>query len=300
MDVFARVLREERDYLRDAIAAAAHELGLFAALPLPEAELAHSLGVKPRRLRALVRALLREGVLAEEQGLLNGTAPRPPAPHRAGWGLLAEVIRSDRPLASEGVLGIGGEELRRFHDHLRVSGAEAAREVAGHLGPRGPLLDLGGGSGAYAAAFLEANPGERAVIVDRPEVLALAKEAVPLAERIPLDLLGDEPWPPGAGVALLANVLHLYSAEQAARLVQRAARSLVPGGRVAVKDFRAGSDAGIFFALNMALFTESGEVHEEGALQAFLREAGLREVRAIPLRSAADALLVLGVWGTAP
>jgi hypothetical protein len=297
-DVFSALLRGSREYLRDAAAAAGHELGLFEALPSPAAALPGTLGVGARRLQVLIRALLLEGTLIESGGMLQpGSVPAPRSLPREGWGRLARVIRDDRPLATAGIDGAAGEELRRFHDHLRDAGAAAASEVAGVLGPRGPLLDLGGGAGGYAAAFLEQHPGERAIVADRPAVLELAGAAVPGAELVALDLQGPAPWPRGARVALLANVLHLFSAAEAARLVERAARSVEPGGTVAVKDLDAASEAGILFSLNMAVYTQAGEVHETDVLRDFFRDAGLREVSAQRLRCAPDAVLVRG---TAP
>ncbi len=284
--------------LRAAAVAAAHDLGLFAALPCPAADLADHLGVAPRRLAALVRVLLADGVLAGSDGSLRASTipPRRSLPP-GGWGNLAGVIRTDRPLAGEAISGAPGPELNRFHDHLRTAGAGAAREVVERLGPWGPFLDLGGGAGAYAAAFLDAHPGETAVVVDRPAVLDLARETVPTAQRVPLDLLGDGPWPSGARIALLANVLHLYGPADARTLVARAARSLLPGGTLAVKDFDAASSAGILFSLNMAIFTEAGEVHDAELLRSFLRDAGARDVQVQRLRCAPETLLVLGTVG---
>jgi hypothetical protein len=284
-----------RGYLRDAASAAAHELGLFAALPCAAAALADRLRVRPRRLAALVRALLLEGVLIESEDVLRpGSIPPRRSLPGGAWAGLAEAIRSDRPLAGDGIVGAAGEELRRFHEHLWTAGASAAREVAERLGPRGPLLDLGGGAGTYAAAFLAANPRESATVVDRPAVLELAREAVPAAGRLALDLLGDGAWPAGARVALLANVLHLYGPREAAHLIARAAQAVLPGGTVAVKDFDPSSPAGIFFSVNLALFTEAGELHEPALLRSFLRDAGVRDVQLHRLRCAPEAFLAHG------
>jgi hypothetical protein len=294
-DVFTLPMRDARTYLRDAAIGAAHELRLFEALPSPADEIACRLGVSAHRLRALVCVLLRDGALAVEDGQLHraNLSPRRALPYE-GWGRLADVIRTDRPIPSDGIEGVAGEELRRFHDHLRGASAEAARELAGRLGPRGPLLDLGSGAGTYAAAFLERNPGERAILVDRPAVLDLAFDVAPGAERVPLDLLGSGPWPGGARVALLANVLHLFSATDAAVLVGRAAHAVEPGGTVVVKDLDAASEAGIFFSLNMALFTQEGEVHATEALRSFFAAARLRDVHLERLRCAPDAILLRG------
>jgi hypothetical protein len=297
-DVFSGLLGGSREYLRDAAAAAAHELGLFQALPAPVAALPGALGVGARRLGVLVRALILQGALIEADGMLHpGAVPALRSLPREGWGLLARVLRDDRPLATAAIDGAAGEELRRFHQYLKEAGAGAASEVARMLGPRGPLLDLGGGAGSYSAAFLEQHPGERAIVVDRPAVLELTGASVPGAELVALDLQGPAPWPRGARVALLANVLHLFPAAEAARLVERAARAVEPGGRVAVKDLDAASEAGILFSLNMAVYTEAGEVHATQTLQGFFRHAGLRDVRAQPLRCVPDAVLVQGYAG---
>ena len=294
-DVFSDLPPGSRDFFLAAAAAAGHELGLFEALPGTPAALAGRLRVAPRRLRALVRALVRDGALVESEGmLLAGSVPPPRALPREGWGQLARVIRADRPLVSAAIDGSPGEELRCFHDRLIASGARAAAEVAGLLGPRGPLLDLGGGAGVYARAFVEQHPGERAIVVDRPAVLELARAAAPGVDLVALDLAGPAPWPARARVALLANVLHLFSAGEAARLVEKAARSVVSGGTVAVKDLDASSEAGTLFSLNMAVYTEAGEVHDTESLLELFRCAGLRDVRAHGLRCAADAVLVRG------
>ncbi len=294
MDVFSGLIRGSREYLRDAASAAAHRLGVFAAVPCPAAALAGRLGVQPRRLAALVRVLLLDGALAEIDGTLRAAAVPPFRPvARGGWGDLAEVIRGDRPLAGAAIAGESGDDLRRFHDHLWSAGSVAAREVAERL-PRGSLLDAGGGAGVYAEAFLAAHPGERVTIADRPAVLELAAVRVPAAARVALDLLADGDWPSGARIALLANVLHLYGPVDGARLVARAAGAVAPGGTVAIVDFDASSQTGILFSLNMALFTESGDVHDATRLRSWLEAAGARELRVDRLRCSPDTLLVTG------
>jgi hypothetical protein len=293
-DVFSEALRAS-GYLIVAAAGAAHELGVFDALPAPAADLSQRLGVPAPRLRALVRALVLDGVLLEDGGQLRRGAvpPRRPFP-RDGWGRLADVIRADRPLPGGAVDALSGDELRRFHDHLRLAGREAAGEVAELLAPGGPLLDLGGGAGTYAAAYLDRYPGEHAIVVDRPNVVELARAAVPRAQLVPLDLLGPDRWPRGARIALLANVLHLFRAADAASLVERATRAVEPGGIIAVKDFDAATPAGVLFSLNMALFTEAGEVHSVDALRSFFANAGVRDVSLERLRCAPESILLTG------
>ena len=224
------------------------------------------------------------------------TVPAHPAVARAGWGLLADVIRQDRPLPAETEDTAGS--VRRLHHHLASAGAAAARELVACLGTRS-LLDLGAGAGAYSKAFLGARPGARATLVDTGEVLGLAAEWLgPLAERARL-IEGDAATVDtgdGHGAVLLANLLHLHSPAMCARLCAAAARAVAPGGVVVIKDLRVddgrkGPLEGLLFALNMAIYTEAGDVYATSQLRAWLADAGLVDIverRHSPVVDAAD------------
>jgi SAM-dependent methyltransferase len=306
VDVFGAAL-EARGFLADAAVAAGHELGMFEALadggPGTLAAVAARVGVAAgHRLRALLDVLAALGAIRCERArrcepqfaAADATPARPEVP-AAGWGRLAEVIRGDRPLPVEP----DGDALRRLHHHLASAGAAAAAELVADLGA-GPLLDLGAGAGAYSKAFLDANPAGRATLVDTGEVLALAAawlgppgaRARWIAGDAAEVALGD-----GHGAALLANLLHLHSPAMSARLVAAAARAVAPGGVVVIKDLRvdddrAGPIEGLLFALNMAIYTDAGDVYPTAQLRAWLTEAGLIEVEDHRLVAAPDAIVV--------
>jgi hypothetical protein len=283
MDVFSLVAVGQRAYLRGSVVRAAEELELAEVLPATAEAAVRKLGLRsPRRLRRLLDAL---AVLdeARREGDVFHLRERPRAPATAGaWGRIAEIIRADRPVvvpADEG-------SLRRLHGHLQRAGADAARELWAKLPEaRGPMLDLGGGAGTYTAAFLQAHPGEEAAIADKPEVLELV--AVSRARLLPIDLLASE-LPKGQRVILLANVLHLFGESDCRRILAKAAAALAPDGLLIVKDLlvepdRSGPAEGVLFALNLALFTSEGDVHDPLALASWMRAAGLREPRRVPL-----------------
>ena len=263
MDVFELVAGAQRDYLRDAVVHAAHRLRDAAPT---------------RRLRKLHEAM---AVLGIDPAALPPDRPMA----SGGWGSLAEAIRADRPLPED------PGSLAAFHAHLHEIGEEPARELWRRLAPlRGPLLDLGGGTGAYTKAFLAQFPGETAILADRPEVLALAH--VPArAALLPLDLLNMQP-PGGQGIVLLANVLHLFGRPQIEHIVRRAEAALGPGGMLVIKDLRSDTEEGVLFALNMALYTEAGDVHPLEILEQSLRVAGLRDVRRSALESSPKSLVL--------
>jgi hypothetical protein len=277
MDVFSAIVEQSRAYLREAAAQAARELGVFAAprevlepalaeaTLLTAGPLSRALGLPgAHRLRALL------GVLRLER-LDRAPLARPQPPQ--GWGLLAQVIRRDRPLPEP------VEALAAFHEHLRLAGAEAARELAPLLG-EGPLVDLGGGTGAYTAAFLEAQPRGTATLVDRAAVLALA-QLPPRARKLECNLLSGR-FPEAQGAALLANVLHLFGPGDCARIIESARAALRPGGALVIKDLDARQPSGIYFALNMALYTEAGDVHSAEAIERWLGPCEQHRLKAAP------------------
>lgn len=313
MDVFGLAVESGGAFLRDAALAAGHELGVFEALeragPASRDELAAAIGVVAGRSRlgALLDVLAALGAITCDRSAaprFAAAAARLPRPvvAPAGWGLLAEVIRGDRALpVPSGAPGVGSDDgERRFHHHLARAGAAAAAELAASLGTTS-LLDLGAGAGAYSKAFLAEHPAGCATLVDTREVLGLAAAWLgPLAARARL-VEGDASVVAagdGYGAVLLANLLHLHSPAMCARLVAAAARAVAPGGVVVIKDLRVDEDRagpleGLLFALNMAIYTDAGDVYPTSQLRAWLADAGLIEVAEHRLAAAPDAVVVV-------
>ncbi|MFN2549089.1 MAG: methyltransferase [Myxococcales bacterium] len=194
-----------------------------------------------------------------------------------GWGQLAHVIRTDEPLRDP-------VDLARFHDYLFETGKAPARELWQRLDPEGPLLDLGGGAGAYSAAF----PGE-AMLADTPDVLKLAKVH---GKLLPLDLLNTARYPGDKGTVLLANVLHLFGEADCRAIVAKAAAALKPNGMLVVKDLDSTTAQGVLFALNMALFTRDGDVHPPEAVRRWMDEADLAEPQRLRLETSPESLVL--------
>lgn len=222
---------------------------VFALTPATEAFFASAAWKARRRLGAHPPNTRRMRLL-EEALAMAPVDPGVPVPEQ-GWGLLADVIRDDRPLVLEEESQVAAAGAG-FHAHLDEAGAEPARALAARMiGWGTSLLDLGGGYGTYARAFEAA--GGRALVIERPEVIARAPGGVAFEAG---DLFSTTHG--GFDLVLLCNVLHLYGASDCARLCARA-RSL--GRTVVVKDLDRASRAGVWFSLNMALFTDEGEVH---------------------------------------
>lgn len=224
-----------RDYLIACAIAAGREL---AGTSVPETH----------RLR-LLRAVLDE----------VGDQPVTTEIHKTGWGLLAEVIRTDTPLPIESGRG--------YHDHLVAAGSAAARELAPLLAGKS-LLDLGGGAGTYTAAFLDAYPDARATLVDAPEVIAMARQHLArFGDRVTFVEGDARQHHAPHDVALVANLLHLHGPGVCEAILDAAMRA---APRVVVKDLRPDNLEGKLFALGMAIYTDAGDVYSEDQIRDWL------------------------------
>lgn len=322
-DVFDITEAAGSAFFRDAALDAAYELGVVDALtnsPSPTegrwsvdtVARALAIGAGRRRLRLLLDVLVGYGFLARDatdDGYRLGQyaeRPSPPIYKATSWGAIAEVIKRDHALPPGGHDGVV-----RMHLHLAKAGALAADETAQLLtslsrtkiSPR--LVDLGGGAGAYTAAFLTANPDSRATLVDFEEVIPLAREHLAsFGARV--DFISSDIRDASikdASAALLANVLHLHGAEVCAHLCKLAASVVAPGGVVAIKDLRIDTDANgvrtgplqsLLFALNMAIFTQDGDVHETSLMREWLTAAGLVDIEERKLDASPNAIVVVG------
>ncbi|MBA4168679.1 MAG: methyltransferase, partial [Chitinophagaceae bacterium] len=117
--------------------------------------------------------------------------------------------------------------------------------VAGNMPKRsGRLLDIAGGTGYYSYEWLLANPASTATIMDRPEVLKVAKEILEdfhgkdeIKQRVAFlagDMLVDKL--PGADIVLAASLFHDWPEDICRSLAKKFAAAVNPGGELWVHD----------------------------------------------------------------
>lgn len=219
---------------------------------------------------------------------------------------MAERLRTNRPANSEpadsGAAFIYREGLESAMEreasarHLTLALAGRAKNVAPWLARNCPLpgtshlLDLGGGTGVYALALLQANPELRATVLDRPEVLKVAAEFAADAgvgdrlSLVPGDMFNAE-LPP-ADVVLLSNILHDWDVPECRQLIGRAAAVLPAGGRLLIHDVFLDDDLGgpLPIALySAALFSlTEGRAYSAAEYRGWLTEAGLTPGPVVP------------------
>lgn len=306
------------DEFRDALSAyrlprvilTALELKIFTVVGTRTwmlSDLARELKVSERGLSILCRNLAMAGLLHKKgdryrNSRLAVTALNAADPgyrgnyldlitsHWADWMRLTESVRTGEPLDKDEPEA--PDYRRRFTWAMHHRTLETAPKIAAQIPLKGAgtLLDLGGGPGTYAMAFLAKNPGLRATVCDRPAALDVAREIAATHKAgarlsyMPLDLL-TEAIPGSFDVIWYSNVLHIYSPEQNQAVFRRAKAALTPGGRIIIQDAFLHDREGLFpeeaslFAVSMLLFTESGNTYSVAEATAWLKGAGFGSVR---------------------
>lgn len=120
-------------------------------------------------------------------------------------------------------------------------GQVLAQKVAPLLEGRASVLDVGGGSGIYAATMMAANPTLRGVVLEQPPVDAITRSEIArhgLSDRIEVqsgDMFAGA-WPEGHDVVLLSNVLHDWDFPEVRRLLEKAFSTLPLGGLLVIHE----------------------------------------------------------------
>jgi SAM-dependent methyltransferase/DNA-binding transcriptional ArsR family regulator len=266
-------------------------------------EVASRLGLSSRAVRALLSALAEMGVVAEDgDGFRLLEEHRGPLldrghPDYAGglvvhrfelirkWGRMSELLKTGSPVEDDPEQELEGMET--FIYSMRRMAIPGARAVAALLLPRLPenphILDVGGGPGTYAEAFVEG--GARVTVFDLPEVVELMKERLSAAGISAVGGDFNVGLPEGHfDAAYLGSVSHIYGPEENLALMKRVAGALSPGGLIAIRDFIRGRSKGAaLFAVNMLVNTESGNTYTEEDYRGWLGEAGFQEVEVLPI-----------------
>ncbi len=305
------ILGVARNFMEARILLSAAELDLFGLLAgdaLSAEAVAGRLGGDLRATTTLLDAVVAMGLLSKADGcystppeiaaMLTAEGERTVLPmvlHAAGlwhrWAKLTDLVRGPDAQDAPGVFATADAQMRAFIGAMHVVGGALAPGIAAQVGVGGAtrLLDVGGASGTYTIAFLNAAPGLRATLFDRPQVVAMAEErlrAEGMLDRVtiaPGDFYAD-PLPPGHDLVFLSAIIHQNSREQNVALYRKCFAATAPGGRIVVRDHVMSPDhtqpkAGALFAVNMLVGTPGGGTFTFDEIREDLEAAGYTRVK---------------------
>jgi precorrin-6B methylase 2 len=318
------ILGLARSYQPACVLAAAADLDLFRALaegPKTVAALAGRLGTDVRATAVLLDSLAALELLEKRDGTfsippsvteaLGKTGPGSVlsmAQHQANclrrWTRLAATVTSGRP--GERTPSIRGEAAD--HDAFILAMNDLASETADALICQIQplefrcLLDVGGGSGTWTAAFLKACPSGRAILFDVPPTIPLARrqlEEAGLSGRVTL-VAGDfttDPLPSGADLAWVSAIVHQNSRSENRDLFRKVVAALDGGGRIAIRDVlmetsRIEPVAGALFAVNMLVSTGGGGTYTVAELREDLEDAGFVDAAVAHREPSMNSILI--------
>jgi SAM-dependent methyltransferase len=292
----------------------ATQLGIAEALqqgPRTGTEIAEAVGADPGAITRVLRGLALEDVVSEQDGRFALTPVGELLPALAGS---ARVRGELYYHGAEGLLDAvkqGGTAFERtygapFFEHLaRNPGHEAAFDasMAGRaqqeasavvaaydFTPLHTLVDVGGGRGALLKAILQAAPALQAVLVDRSQAVAAARQTLgERAQAVEGDFFAT--IPDGADAYVLSRILHDWHDDDARRILRVCHEAMRPDSKLIIVDAilpeHAKDEPGaIRMDLHMLLLFGARE-RTEPEFRALLAEAGFTLQRAIPTGSPA-------------
>ncbi len=286
-------------------------------------EIAEALGFEKKGTERFLNALCALGLLREDKGIFFNTGLSESYLVRwkdgyQGHSILWRKFLRDSWRGLLECLKTGGRvfypsqdepeesRLQRFEmyiqamdDVARTKAAEMLQVFEGVF-TTGRILDVGAGSGAVAAAFLQKFPGLSAVLVDLPEVLRIA-EAM-LRERglggrftcCAANILEPDALPSGDfDLVILSNIIHAYSEKEVSLLLSQAVERLGNEGYLLIHDLfpEHCREKAALMDLNLFVNTYNGRVFSASWLRNWLRSYGLCCAELVPLRS--DTALVI-------
>ena len=278
-----QILELMRGYQVPCILAAAADLDLFEKLalaPQTAAEAADAAGCDLRAVTILLDALTAVKIIVkidERYSIPHALVPflceaspqsviamiRHQANCLRRWSRLPWTVKTGKPDYPGPSINGEDADTASFIEAMNVVSRDVADEVDSGNPPRRVhcVLDLGGASGSWTLAWLNAEPESRAIIFDLPQVIPMARERFstsPKANRVEMragDFYTDD-LPKGADLAWVSAIIHQNSPDQNRALYRRIAAALEPNGWIYIRDIVMESSgtapvAGALFSVNM-------------------------------------------------
>ena len=207
------------------------------------------------------------------------------------WSTMTDAVKKGGRVTGKSIKEEGSRWTTAFIEAMHYRAVKASAEVIARLDLTGVsrVLDVGGGSGAYAMGFVRARPDINVTVFDLPDVVSLTGKYIDesgMGDNIDI-IEGDyhiDEFGRGFDLVFLSAIIHSNSPEQNRSLIEKGAKALNQGGQIVIVDFimdedRCGPFFSALFALNMVVNTESGDTYTESETRNWLTQAGFSDIR---------------------
>ncbi|MEI8201555.1 MAG: methyltransferase [Bacteroidota bacterium] len=209
------------------------------------------------------------------------------------WSHLSQVVKTGVSAHSTEINERGDEWLFPFisamHDRAKKQAPEQLANI--DLSEVKSVLDVGGGSGAYAMEFVTKKPTIEATVLDLPNVVPITKQFVEkegFSDKIKT-FTGDyttDDLPVGFDLVFLSAIIHSNSLGVNGDLIKKCFKALNRGGKIVIQDWimnneRTHPTSGAIFAINMLVGTEAGDCFTEQEVKEMLSAAGFKNISRI-------------------
>jgi ubiquinone/menaquinone biosynthesis C-methylase UbiE len=301
-------------------------LGLFDLLSsdpgLTSEQLSNRLGLKSQPARILLAGLTALGILKKGDGRFSNADLTNRLLVRGFPGNLVDVLGWQHHIVYKGLVDFtealqlgtnvglrhfpGAEATlyqrlahdkaleKVFQDAMSSLSSHANRHLTDHVDLRGVerLMDVGGGDGTNAAAFLNKYPDLRATIFDSASVCEIARENMTkqgLQDRIsthPGDLFAT-PFPDDVDAIMYCHMFTIWSAEKNRSIIQKTYDALPQGGKIIIFNMMGNDDdtgpistaLGSLYFLTIA--TGEGMLYSWRDYETWLKDSGFQSLRRI-------------------
>jgi ubiquinone/menaquinone biosynthesis C-methylase UbiE len=302
---------------------AAAEIGLFYALargPATLEELASSTGIPCRTLAIVAAAMISLGLLEQDgsryrnsetadaflAGALGSPDLRPLLRYLdeivyPKWEKFVEAVRTDQGQPQFGKFTVHQQQL--FSAAVEVFSAPGATALATSydFGRHSRVLDIAGGTGSFLIKVLRCHNALKGTLFELPGACAVARDRLEKEpERSRIDVVeGDvfkDPLPDGHDVLLVANVIHILSAQHNIELMRKMRTHVVPGARLLLVDLwtdpsHAQPSAAALMSGQFLLTSGEGQAYSEQEADEWLAGTGWKKLERETLAGPASCII---------
>jgi ubiquinone/menaquinone biosynthesis C-methylase UbiE len=301
---------------------AASEVGLFEALasgPAGLDELAKKTGVPPRTLGIVAAAMVSLGLIDREGNRYrNGDtaaallAGNPGADLRPmlrffdkisypTWQKLAEAVRTGQGQAQFTNFDQTQQQLFSAGVEAFSAAAAAAFAASYDFSRHRRVLDVAGGTGSFLVAVLRRYDALKGTLFELPGACAVARRNLadkPEGARIDV-VEGDvfkDPLPDGHDALIVANTVHIFSAEHNVELMKKMRVRVQPGARLLLADLwtdptHTQPPAAALMSGEFLVIAGEGQAYSEQEADEWLGQTGWKKLERRPLVGAASLII---------